>query len=140
MHVRPAVTGSGCRTNSPRPESGPGLGYGIGQTSASSTKKETTACSQLKAIEVKPWRWPGPDHALWTQAGLRAWTMVNDRPDAPVTDASYFSIFVAARSNDELAAVGDAGRDAPLLSSASAGVNRWCGAVRFRGSVFAWAG
>jgi hypothetical protein len=59
-------------------------------------------------IDVRPWRWPGPDHALWTRNGLLAWTMVNDRPDALVTDDSCFSIFVAARSNNHLAAVGDA--------------------------------
>jgi hypothetical protein len=60
---------------------------------------------------VTAWRWPGRDHVLWTRDGLLAWTIVNDRPGAPVTDESYYSIFVAARSNDQLAGVGDAGID-----------------------------
>ena len=59
--------------------------------------------------DVKPWQWPGPNAALWTQDGLIAWTMVNDRPGTPVTDASYYSILVGARSNDDLARVDDAG-------------------------------
>jgi hypothetical protein len=61
------------------------------------------------ALPVKPWRWPGPDQALWTQDGLLAWTMINDRPDSPVTDASTYSIFVAARSNQDLTHADDAG-------------------------------
>jgi len=39
------------------------------------------------ALDVKPWRWPGPNAALWTQGGLIAWTMVNDWPGTSVTDA-----------------------------------------------------
>lgn len=58
--------------------------------------------SAWTALPVKPWRWPGPDQALWTWDGLLAWTMVNDRPDSPVTDASTYSIFVGARSNQDL--------------------------------------
>jgi len=61
------------------------------------------------ALPVKPWRWPGPDQALWTRDGLLAWTMVNDRPGSPVTDASTYSIFVAARSSQDLIQVDDAG-------------------------------
>jgi hypothetical protein len=60
------------------------------------------------ALEVKPWRWPGPNATLWTQGGLIAWTMVNDWPGAPVTDESYYSVYVGARSNDDLAPVDDA--------------------------------
>jgi hypothetical protein len=61
------------------------------------------------ALPVKPWRWPAPGHALWTRDGLLAWTMVNDRPDSLVTDASTYSIFASARSNQDLAQVDDAG-------------------------------
>jgi hypothetical protein len=61
------------------------------------------------ALAVKPWRWPGPDQALWTWDSLLAWTMVNDRPDSPVTDTSTYSIFVGARSNQDLIHVDDAG-------------------------------
>lgn len=35
--------------------------------------------------------------------------MVNARPDSPVTDASTYSIFVGARSNQDLVHVNDAG-------------------------------
>jgi hypothetical protein len=35
--------------------------------------------------------------------------MVNDRPDSLVTDASTYSIFASARSNQDLAQVDDAG-------------------------------
>lgn len=59
------------------------------------------------ALPVKPWRWPGPDQALWTRDSLIAWTGVNDRPDSPVTDASTYSIFVAARSNQDLIHIND---------------------------------
>ena len=61
------------------------------------------------ALPVKPWRWPGPDQALWTRDSLLAWTMINDRPDSPVTDASTYSIVVTARSNQDLIQVDDTG-------------------------------
>ncbi len=35
--------------------------------------------------------------------------MVNDRPRSPVTDASIYSIVVAARSNQDLAQADDTG-------------------------------
>ena len=63
--------------------------------------------SSWTALGAKPWRWPGPDQALWTQDSLLAWTMVNDRPDSPVTDASTYSIFVSARSNQDLTHIDD---------------------------------
>ncbi len=61
------------------------------------------------ALDIKPWRWPGPDAALWTRDGLIAWTMVNDRPGAPVTDASRYNTLVGARSNEDLVHVDDTG-------------------------------
>ena len=64
--------------------------------------------STWTALPVKRWRWPGPNQALWTRDGLLAWTMVNDRPDRPVTDASTYSIFVGTRSNQDLIHVNDA--------------------------------
>lgn len=65
--------------------------------------------SSWMAVSAKPWRWPGPNQALWTWEGLLAWTIVNDRPDSPVTDASTHSIFVGARSNQELAHLDEPG-------------------------------
>jgi len=59
-------------------------------------------------LDVKRWRWPGPNQSLWTWDGMLAWTMVNDRPDSPVTEASTYSILVGARSNQDLAHVGSA--------------------------------
>jgi hypothetical protein len=61
------------------------------------------------ALHAKPWRWPGPDQALWTRDGMLAWTMAHARPDSPVTDASTYSIFVAARSHQDLIPINDAG-------------------------------
>jgi hypothetical protein len=82
--------------------------YGLGANDVSRTDlaRFTRAWT---ALPVKPWRWPGPNQALWTWDGLLAWTMVNDRPDSPVTDASTYSIFVSARSNHNLIHIDDAG-------------------------------
>lgn len=60
-------------------------------------------------VEVRSWRWPGPDHRLWHRGGVLAWTVVNDLPDAAVDDSSYYSIFIAARSNDALVVLDDLG-------------------------------
>lgn len=82
------------------------LGLGANDVSPTGLARFTSAWT---ALHVKPWRWPGPDQALWTRDGLLAWTMVNDRPDSPVTDASTYSIFVAARPSQDLIRVNDAG-------------------------------
>jgi hypothetical protein len=59
-------------------------------------------------LDVKPWRWPGPNAAFWTRDKLIAWTLVSQRPEAPVTAASPYSIVVGGRSNDDLARADDA--------------------------------
>lgn len=61
------------------------------------------------AIEAKVWRWPGRDQALWTLGRALAWTAGNDRPDAPVTPETFWSIFVSAQSNEDLVGIDDAG-------------------------------
>lgn len=61
------------------------------------------------ALPVKPSRWPGPEHALWTRGGLLAWTMVNDQPGSPVTGSSTCTVIVAARVGQDLNQVDDAG-------------------------------
>ncbi len=81
------------------------LGLGAIDVSRADVARFTTAWT---ALPVKQWRWPGPDQALWTRDGLLAWTMVNDRPDSPVTDASTYSILVGARSNQDLIHLDDA--------------------------------
>ena len=85
-----------------------GTRYGTGANNVTRAEHDRFT-SDWTRIDVTAWQWPGPDHALWTRDGLLAWTMVNDRPGAPVTDESYYSIFVAARSNYQLADMGDAG-------------------------------
>ena len=60
-------------------------------------------------LDVKPWRWPGQNAAFWARDRLLAWTMVNQRPEEPVTAVSPYSIVVGARSNDDLALADDAG-------------------------------
>ncbi len=82
--------------------------YGLGAADVSPAEhaRFTRAWTPLN---VKPWRWPGPNQTLWTWNGLLAWTMVNDRPDTPVTDASTYAILAGARSNQDLVPVDDAG-------------------------------
>lgn len=60
-------------------------------------------------VDVRSWRWPGPDHRLWVHESVLAWTVVNDAPGAAVEEASDYSIFVAARSSTDLAAVDNLG-------------------------------
>lgn len=62
-------------------------------------------------IPVRPWRWPGPEHAMWHRDGLLAWTAVNDRPDSEVTERSTYSIFVGGRGARDLVQVSDTGID-----------------------------
>lgn len=40
---------------------------------------------------------------------MLAWTMVNDRPDSPVTDASTYAMLASARANQDLVHVDDVG-------------------------------
>lgn len=82
------------------------FGLGANDVSPAGLARFTRAWT---ALHVKSWRWPGPDQDLWTRDGSLAWTMVNDQPDSPVTDASTYSIFVGARSNQDLIQVDDAG-------------------------------
>ena len=82
--------------------------FGLGANDVSSIDLARFT-STWTALHVKPWRWPGPYQALWTWHRLLAWTMVNDRPDSPVTDASTYSILVGARSNQDLTHLDDAG-------------------------------
>jgi hypothetical protein len=82
------------------------FGLGANDVSPASLARFT---GKWTALHVKPWRWPGPDQTLWTWDGLLAWTIVNDGPDSPVTDASTYSIFVGAHSNQDLIRVDDAG-------------------------------
>jgi hypothetical protein len=85
-----------------------GTRFGLGANNVTSVA-HSRFTGPWTPLEVKPWRWPGPHAALWTQGGLIAWTLVNDWPGTPVTDDSYYSIFVAARSNDDLAPVDSVG-------------------------------
>ena len=84
----------------------PPFGFGAANVASSDHERFTRA---LTSLDVKPWRWPGPNSAFWIQDGLIAWTMANDWPRALVADTSYYSVFAAARSIDDLAHVDDAG-------------------------------
>jgi hypothetical protein len=83
-----------------------GTRFGLAANDVSSTGLAQLA-SAWSPVNVKPWRWPCPRHILWAWDGLLAWTMVNNRADSPVTDASTYSIFVGARSNQDLVHVDD---------------------------------
>jgi hypothetical protein len=55
-------------------------------------------------------RQAGPAHEVGAgTCRAKGTPIVNDRPDSPVTDASTYSIFVGARSNQDLIHVDDAG-------------------------------
>lgn len=82
------------------------IGAGVSDVNAADVARFTSAWT---ALDVKPWRWPGPDQALWSRGGALAWTVANDRPDSPVTDASTYSILVGARSKPDLAVIDDSG-------------------------------
>jgi hypothetical protein len=46
---------------------------------------------------------------LMVRDGVLVWTVVNDSPDAVPNESSYHSIFIGARSNDELVVLDDLG-------------------------------
>ncbi len=54
-------------------------------------------------------QWPGSHQTLWTMDGLLGWTIRNGRMDAPATDASTYTIQVAARTDHDLAVLDDTG-------------------------------
>jgi hypothetical protein len=53
-------------------------------------------------VDARPWRWPGPDSALWVRDHLLAWTMVNGHPGSQVDESSLYGVFVAARRPEDL--------------------------------------
>lgn len=81
------------------------FGLGANDVSPATLARFTRSWTTLN---VKPWRWPGPDQALWTRDNLLTWTTASKRPDSPVTEASTYSIFVSARSNQDLTHLDDA--------------------------------
>jgi hypothetical protein len=82
------------------------IGAGANNVDADGFQRLATAWAP---IDGRPWRWPGPDHRLWVWDGVLAWTVVNDSPDAVANESSYHSIFIGARSNDELVILDDLG-------------------------------
>jgi hypothetical protein len=67
------------------------IGAGANNVDADGFQRRDTAWAP---IDVRPWRWPGPDHRLWVRDGVLAWTVVNDSPDAPANESSYYSISI----------------------------------------------
>lgn len=83
-----------------------GADHGLGKNDA--TRAELAAVTAgCERLPVRPWRWPGPEHALWRLEDLLLWTVADDRPDSRAVPERY-SVFVGARSADELAAAADA--------------------------------
>jgi hypothetical protein len=82
------------------------FGLGASDVSPAGLARFTSAWT---ALPIKPWRWPGPDQALWTQDSLIAWTMANEGPNSQATDASTYTVLLGARSNQDLIHVDDAG-------------------------------
>lgn len=84
------------------------IGAAVNDADASTVTRLATTWAP---VEVRPWRWPGPDHRFWVRDGVLAWTVVNDAPGAAANETSHYSIFVAARSNSELTAIDNLGID-----------------------------
>jgi hypothetical protein len=57
----------------------------------------------LRPVSMTPWNWPGPDSRLFVSDRLLALGSVNDRPGTPITVDSLYEVFVAAKSNEDLA-------------------------------------
>jgi hypothetical protein len=57
----------------------------------------------LRPVSMTPWTWPGPDSRLYISDRLLAFGSVNGRPGTPTTPESLYEVFVAAKSNNDLA-------------------------------------
>jgi hypothetical protein len=57
----------------------------------------------LRPVSMTPWTWPGPDSRLYLSDRVLAFGGVNGRPGTPTTPESLYEVFVAAKSNNDLA-------------------------------------
>lgn len=57
---------------------------------------------KLTPCDFVPWRWPGPQSALWQGDRVVAMAGVNQRPDTPVTPSSRWFVFVGGRTAEAL--------------------------------------
>lgn len=56
-------------------------------------------------LPVRPWRWPGPLHALWYRDGALALSFAEELPGDPVRPDTTVAIFVAGRTSAALARI-----------------------------------
>jgi hypothetical protein len=77
-------------------------GLGINNATWEQTQRFLAGWS---AVSVKPWRWPGPNHALWFRDGCLAFTCANELPGTPVDAGTFYSVFVASRDAAALTGV-----------------------------------
>jgi hypothetical protein len=56
----------------------------------------------LTAVDMTPWRWPGPEHRLWLGEGIAAFGGVNDIPGADVGPGSRWEVWLAAVEDSQL--------------------------------------
>jgi hypothetical protein len=56
----------------------------------------------LTAVDMTPWRWPGPEHRLWLGEGIAAFGGVNDTPGAQEAPGSRWEVWLAAVEDSRL--------------------------------------
>ena len=56
----------------------------------------------LTAVDMTPWRWPGPEHRLWLGEGIAAFGGVNDIPGADVGSGSRWEVWLAVVEDNRL--------------------------------------
>ena len=56
----------------------------------------------LTAVEMTPWRWPGPEHRLWLADGVAAFGGVNEIPGANAAPGSRWEVWLAAVDDNRL--------------------------------------
>ena len=59
--------------------------------------------SEMAAVRVSPWRWPGPQHTLWQRGRALALSCVNRLPDSTVAADSTWWVVIGAREATDLA-------------------------------------
>jgi len=57
---------------------------------------------QMSTVRAAPWRWPGPEHALWQRGGALALTCVNRLPDTPAEPDSTSWVVIGGRHESDL--------------------------------------
>jgi hypothetical protein len=87
-----------------------GAGRGAGASDLSRTDFERVV-APLTAVDMTPWRWPGPEHRLWLGEGIAAFGGVNEIPGAEVTPGSRWEVWLAAVDDNRLDYLDELGVD-----------------------------